>query len=61
MKEKQAVMSSNSNRIEWIDAAKALAIVLMIIGHTVEFGTFTRNLIFFVPYANLCGALGLHI
>lgn len=46
MKEKQAVIVPNSNRIEWIDATKALAIVLMIIGHTVEFGTFTRNLIF---------------
>lgn len=34
------------DRIQWIDAAKALAIVLMIVGHTVEFGTFTRNLIF---------------
>lgn len=46
MKEKQVAIVPNSNRIEWIDATKALAIVLMIIGHTVDFGTFTRNLIF---------------
>ncbi len=33
-------------RIEWIDAAKGLAIILVIVGHTVESGTFARNIIF---------------
>ena len=34
------------NRIGWVDAAKGLAILLVIVGHTVESGTFTRNIIF---------------
>lgn len=33
-------------RILWIDVAKGIAIVLMIIGHTVQFGTPIRNFIF---------------
>ena len=34
------------NRVEWIDVAKGIAIVLVIIGHTVQFGGGTRNFIF---------------
>lgn len=33
-------------RILWIDVAKGIAIVLMIIGHTVQFGNPIRNFIF---------------
>lgn len=33
-------------RIEWIDVAKAIAIILVIVGHSVAFGGVTRNLIF---------------
>ncbi|MGN0950010.1 MAG: acyltransferase family protein [Mitsuokella sp.] len=33
-------------RIEWVDIAKAVAIILVIIGHTVKFGSGTRNVIF---------------
>ncbi len=40
-------MSTLKNRrIEWVDAAKGLAILLVIAGHTVASGTFTRNIIF---------------
>ncbi|WP_278969986.1 acyltransferase family protein [Megasphaera elsdenii] len=34
------------NRVGWIDVAKGIAIVLVIIGHTVQFGGGTRNFIF---------------
>lgn len=40
-----------SRRIGWIDIAKGIAILLVIIGHTVKFGGGTRNFIFFVSYA----------
>ncbi|WP_306538232.1 acyltransferase family protein [Megasphaera sp.] len=33
-------------RIDWIDLAKGIAILLVIIGHTVMFGSMARNLIF---------------
>ena len=33
-------------RIEWIDIAKGVAILLVIVGHTVKYGTFSRDLIF---------------
>ena len=33
-------------RIHWIDMAKAIAIILVVIGHTVKFGTLPRNFIF---------------
>lgn len=36
----------NPNRIDWIDVAKGIAILLVIIGHTVQFGSATRNVIF---------------
>lgn len=35
-----------SRRIGWIDIAKGIAILLVIIGHTVKFGGGTRNFIF---------------
>ena len=38
--------SGNSKRIGWVDAAKGLAILCVIVGHTLESGTFTRNIIF---------------
>lgn len=41
----------NPNRIDWIDVAKGIAILLVIIGHTVQFGSATRNVIFLVSYA----------
>lgn len=34
------------HRIDWIDIAKGIVIILVIISHTVEFGSFTRNFIF---------------
>ena len=37
---------SKQNRIPWVDAAKGLAILLVIVGHTVPTGSFTRNIIF---------------
>ena len=42
---------SDNKRIEWVDIAKGIAIVLMIIGHTVPYGSKVRNFIFFVSYA----------
>lgn len=33
-------------RLQWLDIAKGIAIICTIIGHTVEFGSRTRNLIF---------------
>ena len=36
----------NPKRIDWIDVAKGIAILLVIIGHTVKFGSATRNVIF---------------
>lgn len=41
------IMNQNTkNRIMWIDIAKAIAILAMIIGHTFLYGTTIRNLIF---------------
>lgn len=34
------------DRINWIDVAKGITIVLMIIGHSVTFGSLTRNIIY---------------
>lgn len=39
-------MNFNFNRIAWVDIAKGFIIILVIISHTVEFGSFTRNFIF---------------
>lgn len=36
----------NPNRIAWIDVAKGITILLVIIGHTLTFGSATRNFIF---------------
>ena len=36
----------DTKRIDWIDIAKGIAILLVIIGHTVKFGSMTRNFIF---------------
>ena len=43
---KEVRMASSSNRIDWIDIAKGIAIILEIIGHTVKFGSGIRNFIF---------------
>lgn len=40
------INSLSRKRINWIDIAKGIAIVLMIIGHDVTFGGNVRNLIF---------------
>lgn len=40
------MLLEQSSRIEWIDIAKGIAIILVIIGHTVKFGSLTRNIIF---------------
>ena len=37
---------SAGRRIGWVDAAKGFAILLVIAGHTLQTGTFTRNIIF---------------
>ena len=37
---------STGRRIGWVDAAKGFAILLVIVGHTLQTGTFTRNIIF---------------
>lgn len=36
----------DSRRIDWIDIAKGIAILLVIVGHTVKFGGTARNFIF---------------
>lgn len=41
-----AIFEIPSRRIEWIDIAKAVAIILVIIGHTVKYGSDIRNIIF---------------
>ena len=38
--------SNLTDRLNWLDIAKGLAIICTIIGHTVAFGGRTRNLIF---------------
>ena len=38
--------SSNANRIIWVDVAKGITIILTIIGHTLDYGTLGRNIIF---------------
>ena len=38
--------SNSENRLLWIDIAKGIAIILMIIGHTATFGGYLRNWIF---------------
>lgn len=40
------VQIKNNSRIEWIDIAKGITIIAMIIGHSVEYGGEIRNLIF---------------
>lgn len=35
---------SNKERVEWIDCAKGIAIILVIIGHTVSYGKYGSNL-----------------
>lgn len=40
------ILKKNLNRITWIDIAKGVTIILVIIGHTVEFNSFVRNFIF---------------
>lgn len=42
----QEIQGNSKKRIEWIDIAKAVTIILMILGHDVERGTSTRELIF---------------
>lgn len=39
-------MAIEKKRIEWIDIAKAIAILLMIAGHTFSYGSYVRNIIF---------------
>lgn len=41
-----SIPSKEKQRIEWIDIAKGIAILLVIIGHTVKFGSLSRNIIF---------------
>lgn len=38
--------TAHKARIEWIDIAKAIAIILMIVGHTFPYGAYVRNVIF---------------
>ena len=38
-------MNVNLNRITWIDIAKGIGIIFVVIAHTVEIGSFTRNFI----------------
>lgn len=40
------VKSSPTTRLTWVDIAKGLAIILVIIGHTAPFGSIARNTIF---------------
>ena len=44
--ETDRIVNVDLNRVGWIDVAKGIAIVLVIIGHTVQFGGGTRNFIF---------------
>lgn len=43
---KEKLFSIPKGRIDWIDMAKGIAIILVIIGHTVKFGSGTRNFIY---------------
>ena len=40
------ILPEKEKRIEWVDIAKGIAILLVIIGHTVKFGSLSRNIIF---------------
>ena len=44
--ETQKDLNENEKRLIWLDIAKGLAIILVIIGHTLKFGTYPRNIIF---------------
>jgi len=37
---------SDNKRVDWIDVARGIAILLVIIGHTVPFESFTRVIIY---------------
>lgn len=41
-----STLPARKNRIDWIDVAKGIAILLVIIGHTLKMGAFLRNIIF---------------
>lgn len=43
---KKDYVKDSKERIQWLDVAKGIAIICTIIGHTVAFGSQTRNLIF---------------
>ena len=46
MKNSTKLFSVDNHRIDWIDIAKGIAILLVIIGHTVKFGSASRTFIF---------------
>ena len=39
----QEIQGNSRKRIEWVDIAKAVTIILMILGHDVERGSSTRG------------------
>jgi len=42
----EEIVCKTKNRLIWVDIAKGVAILLVIIGHTAPFGSITRNTIF---------------
>lgn len=52
-------VAKNKSRIEWVDIAKAVAIICMIIGHVLPVGSNIRNLIFsfHMPLFFVCAGL----
>ena len=61
--DRQGIFSIPQGRIEWIDIAKAIAIVSVMIGHTVKYGSSTLNVIcsFHMPIFFLLSGYTYHI
>ena len=44
--QKSLVNHTERPRLQWVDILKGMAMLLVIVGHTAPFGSFTRNMIF---------------
>lgn len=54
-------LAINKNRIAWIDIAKGIAILLVIIGHCPQIGSPLISIIFFISYAVILYSIRLYI
>ena len=50
-----------SKRLDWIDVAKGIAIILVIVGHTVPNPSLLRHAIFFFSYASVLYSCRVYI